>query len=170
MSRSGRNKRNDNRPKATAEDIIKYQDAWSRMMVTIWRDKIDRLNIFDTGQLRHSLMDSMSVNGDLTTITHTFIRYGIYQDRGTGREIPKDNGGNVMARNELYRIEHGLDEPRKRGPRWGGGYTSGEPRKERPWLDKSYYISNLVLRDQMVHMYGEEFCSMIVRALSPSDY
>ena len=96
MSRSGRNKRNDNRPKATAEDRIKYQDAWAKMMVDIWREKIERLHVIDTYRLHQDMNENLTTSGsEISVIQHKFMEYGIYQDCGTGHGYRKGNGGNL---------------------------------------------------------------------------
>lgn len=164
MSRSGRrNKKQSDRPKATAEDRAKYQDAWARMMVTIWREKIERLHVIDTYRLHQDMSENLTRSGsELTVIQHRFMEYGIYQDVGTGNGYRKGNGGNLDFLDESYRIEHGLDVPRKRGPRWGGGYTSGNPRKPREWFSRAYFASVMVLKEEMAYMYGEEFTGLLV--------
>lgn len=170
MSRNGRNKRNDNRPKATAEDRIKYQDAWSKMMVSIWREKIERLHVIDTYRLHQDMNESLTTSGsELTVIQHKFMEYGIYQDCGVGYGY-KDNGGNLEFLDESYRIEHGLDVPRKRGPRWGGGYTSGNPREPREWFSRAYFASIMVLKEEMAYMYGEEFTGLLVDKIEEANH
>ena len=65
MSRNGRTKKRDNRPKATAEDRIKYQDAWSKMMVDIWREKIERLHVIDTYRLHQDMNENLKIMDSL---------------------------------------------------------------------------------------------------------
>ena len=36
-------------------DLKTYSKAWYDKMVTIWRDRIDAMNILDTGELRQSV-------------------------------------------------------------------------------------------------------------------
>lgn len=155
---------NDGRPKATPEDRLKYQEAWSKMMVDIWRDKIDRLRVVDTRTLRQQITEQVTVNApDITTIQHRFMDYGIYQDCGVGRGFEihgkkyKDghvgyNKGDLELLNKDYRDERGM----------------GDSRKPREWFSRSYFVSKRVLDEQMVYMYGEEFCSMIVDAVENS--
>lgn len=91
---SGRN--NNTRPYATSEDRQKYNDAWAKMMVDIWREKIERLHVIDTYSLHQEITENVtSSGGDLNTIQHKFMEYGIYQDCGTGNGYRKDNGGNL---------------------------------------------------------------------------
>ena len=144
MSRSGRNKRNDNRPKATAEDRIKYQDAWAKMMVSIWREKIERLHVIDTYRLHQDMNESLTTSGsELSIIQHKFMEYGIYQDVGTGNGYSKGNGG------YLEFLDPANDNGRKH-------------RKPREWFSRAYFASVMVLKEEMAYMYGEEFTGLLV--------
>ena len=144
MSRSGRNKRNDNRPKATAEDRIKYQDAWAKMMVSIWREKIERLHVIDTYRLHQDMNESLTTSGsELSIIHHKFMEYGIYQDVGTGNGYSKGNGGNLEF----------LDPANDNGQKH---------RQPREWFSRAYFASVMVLKEEMAYMYGEEFTGLLV--------
>lgn len=145
--------RNDGRPKATAEDRRKYEDAWSKMMIDIWQEKIDRFRVVDTRTLRQQMTERVTENGSaMTTIQHRFMMYGIYQDCGVGRGYTHNNGGNLEFLKEEYRIEHGM----------------GEPRKPREWFSRAYFASVMVLKEQEAYMYGEEFCGLIAEAIESS--
>ena len=168
MSRSGWNKYKK-RPKATDEDRIKYQDAWAKMMIEIWREKIERLNVIDTHRLHQDMNESLVKGNDVSIIQHKFMEYGIYQDCGVGYGY-KNNGGNLEFLDESYRIEHGLDVPRKRGPRWGGGHTSGNPRQPREWFSRAYFASVMVLKEAMAYMYGEEFTGLLVDKIEEANH
>ena len=143
MSRSGRNK-NKNRPKATAADRIKYQDAWAKMMVEIWREKIERLHVIDTYRLHQDMNENLTSSGnELTIIQHKFMEYGIYQDVGTGNGYSKGNGGNLEF----------LDSANDNGQKH---------RKPREWFSRAYFASVMVLKEEMAYMYGEEFTGLLV--------
>lgn len=144
MSRSGRNRKRDNRPKATAEDRIKYQDAWAKMMVDIWREKIERLHVIDTYRLHQDMNENLTSSGnELTIIQHKFMEYGIYQDCGTGNGYSKGNGGNLEFLDPAY------DNGQKH-------------RKPREWFSRAYFASVMVLKEEMAYMYGEEFTGLLV--------
>ncbi len=150
MKRSGRN---ENRPKATAEDRRKYEEAWSKMMIDIWREKIDRLRVVDTRTLRQQMTERVTEGGSaMTTIQHRFMMYGIYQDCGVGRGYEHGNGGYLEILDDNYRIDHGL----------------GETRKPREWFSRAYFASVMVLKEQEAYMYGEEFCGLIADAIEGS--
>lgn len=146
---------NTNRPKATDEDRKKYQEAWAEMMVTIWREKIERLHVIDTYSLHQQIKDNVVTSSDsVSTIQHKFLEYGIYQDLGVGNGYSKDNGGNLEILDPVYRAEHNM----------------GEPRKPRVWFSRSYFASVMVLKEQMAYMYGEEFCGLLVDKIEEANY
>ena len=66
--------RNNNRPYATSEDRQKYHDAWAKMMVNIWKEKIERLHVIDTYKLHQEITDNVTSSGnELNTIQHKFM-------------------------------------------------------------------------------------------------
>lgn len=164
-------KTDTNRPAATDEDRRKYQEAWAEMMVTIWREKIERLHVINTYSLHHQITDNVISSTDsVSTIQHKFLEYGIYQDMGVGNGYKKGNGGNLEILDPVYREGHGLNVPRKVGPKPGGYYTSGNPRKPREWFSRPYFASIMVLKEQMAYMYGEEFCGLLVDKIEEANH
>lgn len=152
MSRSGRNRKRDNRPKATAEDRIKYQDSWAKMMVDIWREKIERLHVIDTYRLHQDMNENLTSSGnELTIIQHKFMEYGIYQDCGTGNGYSKGNGGYLGFLDPVY------DNGRKR-------------RRPREWFSRAYFASVMVLKEEMAYMYGEEFTGLLVEKIEEANW
>lgn len=148
-------KKNTNRPAATDEDRKKYQEAWAEMMVTIWREKIERLHVIDTYSLHQQIKDNVVTSSDsVSTIQHKFLEYGIYQDLGVGNGYSKDNDGNLEILDPVYRAEHNM----------------GEPRKPRVWFSRSYFASVMVLKEQMAYMYGEEFCGLLVDKIEEANH
>lgn len=148
-------KKSTNRPAATDEDRKKYQEAWAEMMVTIWREKIERLHVIDTYSLHQQIKDNVVTSSDsISTIQHKFLEYGIYQDLGVGNGYSKDNGANLEILNPVYRAEHNM----------------GEPRKPRVWFSRSYFASVMVLKEQMAYMYGEEFCGLLVDKIEEANH
>lgn len=131
----------------------RYADEWARMMVNIWRDRIAMSGAIDTGRLLNSVTDgghTVGPDGLEATFMFRFVEYGIYVDGGSGPEFSRA-GRNALGQLDILdktvRAERGLNRPRKRGPAWGGGHTSGRPRRARPWFDRSWYISRRVLAD-----------------------
>lgn len=159
---SGRN--NNTRPYATSEDRQKYNDAWAKMMVDIWREKIERLHVIDTYRLHQEITDNVtSSGGDLSTIQHKFMEYGIYQDCGTGNGYQID--GKVYKNGTVGRNKGNLDflDPALRDSRY-------EPRKPREWFSRAYFASVMVLKEQMAYMYGEEFCGLLVDKIEEANH
>lgn len=64
-----------------------YYEAWAKMMITIWLDKMMALNIRDTGALLNSLAYSVIAQsgGDVEKIVHTYLYYGRMVDMGVHR-------------------------------------------------------------------------------------
>lgn len=154
----------EKRPSSTSEDRVKYRDAWAKMMVTIWREKIERLRVIDTYKLHQEITENVTSSGsELSTIQHKFMEYGIYQDCGTGNgyringKVYKDgtigkNKGNLEFLDERYRE------------------SRYEPRKPREWFSRAYFASVMVLKEQMAYMYGEEFCGLLVDKIEEANH
>lgn len=146
----------------------KWLDEWAKMMVQIWKDKLSYWNIRRTGTLMGSFQEAVNHNGLSANILMRFLSYGIYQAYGTGREFStkeKGNHGDLRFLDPAYRREHRLDVPRKVGPKWGGYYTSGEPRQRRDWFNPKLFGSMMRLRETMARMIGEEAAAVICDAL-----
>lgn len=151
----------ENAPK-TQEELSQYEKGWCDMMVDIWHEQMSQLGTVDTGALYSSVAGFL---GD-QAISHEFLLYGIYVHRGTGREYKKDNGGDLDVLNGSYRYEHNLDTPRKKGPAWGGGYTSGEPREAKKWFSKKYIYSIHRLNEVLAASMGEQAQDLITMHLN----
>ncbi len=149
-----------------------YVEAWNKTMVNIWKERIYMLGVIHSGDLYHSVTEiEVKPDGRYYSITFKqgFADYGIWQDMGVGREIPHGNPGDAKALDPDYRERRGLNKPRKRGTKWGGGYTSGNPREKRRWFSTKYYSSYMNLRDFMAESLAGEFCGMFAN-LDAQDY
>ncbi|MBP3757176.1 MAG: hypothetical protein J6I61_07845 [Prevotella sp.] len=152
----------------TEQDIRQWERGWADMMVSIWRENILRLGIVDTRRLHDSISHSITDASGQITIAHEFMLYGIYVARGVGQGFTRGNPGDLLIMDKSYRKEHGLNKPRKRGPKWGGGYTSGKPRKKREWFAKKYLRSIYVLSEVERDLYGAAYMgtlSNVVQAI-----
>ncbi len=141
----------------------KYERGWSSMMLDIWREKIAKLNITDSGGLRESFEEVVRT-GKVTTIEHRFMMYGIYVAAGVGNGFAHGNPGDLLFMGDSYRkgkreygsrqVGAGLSEnhmlsPKfehvtvQRGPNAGkeAALTSGNKRMPRDWFFKKYYYS-----------------------------
>ena len=127
-------------------DLKTYSKAWYDKMVTIWRDRIDAMDILDTGALRGSVagkgfsMDEMGGQ-----MAFQFLQYGIFVDLGTGKGYKRGNGGDLEFLGKDYRKQHHL----------------GKVRKKRPWFSKSWYISTQVIREVYARLVGEKFVGIM---------
>lgn len=121
---------------ATGIDKLQYMDAWAKMMITIWQDKMIEKNIHDTGEMFQSFNTELHFqsNGDVGKIVHTYNYYGRMVDMGVGRGVKK-------------------------------GDVEDSGRKPKEWYGKSYYHSIKVLSEKMAELYGEEFQSIIHQTL-----
>ena len=160
----------------TAADVVEergdWVEGWNRTMVQIWQEQIYKFHIIDTSRLYRSvILTRYHADGRITSldISFAFLEYGVWQHFGVGREYKIGNPGDVKCLGEQYREEHNLDEPRKRGPKWGGGYTSGHPRAKREWFMKKYYSSVMNLKEFMASSAGKEFIGLFAN-LDASDY
>lgn len=151
-------------PIKTREKFVK---AWNDTMVKIWAERIKLLSK-DTGKLwRSPVVLKTDADGRFydITLSEQFLEYGLWQNYGTGREFAIGNPGNIQSLDPAYRKTHNLDKPRKRGPGWGGGYTSGHARQPHKWFSPKYYASVMNLRDFLAMSLGEEFKSFVCNAI-----
>lgn len=170
----------------TEQERLKWEEEWTKNMVTYWHERMDKLRVHDSGALRSSVKGVMHP-GPVTTIEHSFLQYGIYVSDGVGREFSNgytdslgrhfgsSRGGEgtwnrgqlpfLLPGGEEYREEHGLDEPKRVGPKWGGRVAGGHQRPKREWFYKKYYASRMVLNDFEAAAYGEAYQGMLTVAL-----
>lgn len=124
------------------EQRRKYVEAWNDTMLTIWREQITLLDVIDTGQLLQSLI-SLPVRADgrffEISLSQQFLEYGLWQDYGTGREVPRENKGDI-----------GREKVRER----------------RRWFSTKFYSSYLNLRDFIADSVGQEFCGLYTKAFN----
>ena len=150
----------------TEDEIRQWEEDWSKMMVKIWTENILRLGIVDTGNLMRSLTGRVVTTTDHKEMIHEFAMYGIYVARGTGRGYTPGNPGDLEFLSESYRVEQGLDKPKKVGPAWGGRVAGGKPRsKKRNWFLRKYLRSMYVLAEMERNVYGEKFMGNLSNVL-----
>lgn len=81
----------------TTPPMPEYVDRWTAKMVEIWRDRLDLLGVYHTGNLRQSVTKgNVNVNGLDADISFQFLRYGIYVDRGVGNGYTRGNGATLL--------------------------------------------------------------------------
>ena len=129
----------------TAE-LQTYSKAWYDKMVEIWRDRIDAMNILDTGALRGSVAGKgFAIDEMGGQMAFQFLQYGIFVDLGTGKGYKRGNGGELEFLGKDYRKQHNL----------------GKARKKRPWFSTSWYVSTKVIRDVYARLVGEKFVGIM---------
>lgn len=118
------------------EQRQRYVEAWNNTMISIWQEQITLLDVIDTEQLLQSPI-SLPVRADgrffEINLTQQFLEYGLWQDYGTGKEVSRDNTGDIGR---------------------------AKVRERRQWFSKKYYSSVLNLRDFMADSVGQEFCGI----------
>ena len=119
----------------------KYVLAFNDTMLKIWREQITLLGVIDTGRLLSSPL-AMPVHADgrfyEVSLSQAFLEYGLWQDFGTGKEIPRGNPGDI-GRDRI--------------------------RQPRPWFSRKYYASVMNIREFMAESIGEEFVGIVAKAL-----
>lgn len=129
-------------PDALLDERRKYISAFNDTMIRIWRDRIAKLSVVDTGALYNSLV-KISTTHDAKIISVTmqqaFNLYGLYVDYGTGSNTPVGNPGDIGRPNR---------------------------RKRRRWFSKAHYASVMNLREFFSSNLGRHAASVISDALS----
>lgn len=125
------------------EQRRKYVLAFNATMIQIWKERIQLLGVIDTGQLLSSLNGLQVVENSEGkfldfSLSQEFREYGIWQDKGVGRETYRGNDGDI-----------GRDKVRK----------------ARPWFSRKYYASLLNLRDFISDNVGLDALNIISNAL-----
>lgn len=125
------------------EQRRKYVLAFNATMIQIWKERIQLLGVIDTGQLLSSLNGLQVVENSEGkfldfSLSQEFREYGIWQDKGVGKETYRGNDGDI-----------GRDKVRK----------------ARPWFSPKYYASVLNLRDFIADNIGLEALNIISNAL-----
>ncbi len=141
----------------TIESRAKYVEAWNTTMTQIWQERILKLGVFESPRrlsrasephLYDSLRYFPVAHDDRymeLTMHFSFPEYGIFQDRGTGREKWLGNPGDI------------------------GDYTkSGRERKfrdRRPWFSVKWYASCMNIKEFMAQSVGSQFVGSVSAAL-----
>lgn len=119
----------------------KFVLAFNDTMLKIWREQMTLLGVIDTGRLLHS-PKSLPVRADGRFIelglSQSFLEYGLWQNFGTGKEIPRGNHGDIGRERK---------------------------RKKKPWFSRKYYVSVMNLRDFLSDNIAHEFVGVVAQAL-----
>lgn len=163
-------------------DIDAYNKGWADFMVTILREQIDKLKITDTGSLYQSIRELTST-GEVTTIEHRFLLYGIYVAAGVGNGFRHGNGGDLLFMGDSYRsgkrqygrrqVGAGLSGRAMLAPKYErvtvtrgenkgkeAALTSGRKREPKDFFFKKYYYSLRRLNEENARFFGELYSGM----------
>lgn len=128
------------------EERAKYVSAFNDTMIKIWKEQITLLGVIDTHRLLNSPI-SVEARADgrfsELQLSQAFLEYGIWQDYGTGKEVPRGNSGDL-----------------------------GKPkvRKERHWFSRKYFASFMNIKEFMEESLGREFCGIIADAIDAKKF
>jgi hypothetical protein len=116
--------------------------AFNDTMIKIWQEQITLLGVIDTGQLLRSPVGvRATADGKVSEVhlSQAFLEYGLWQDYGTGKEVPRGNSGDL-----------------------------GKPkvRKARHWFSRKYYMSVMNIKEFMADSLGIQFIGIVAEALS----
>lgn len=124
------------------EERAKYIGAFNSTMIDIWKEKIVDMEVMDTKSLLNSVA-ALPVRADgrfsEVVLMQTFLEYGLWQDYGVGREVPRGNPG------DIGRVK---------------------VRERRRWFSLKYYSSVMNLRDFMADSMGREFIGIMSDAFN----
>lgn len=124
----------------------KYVRAFNDTMIKIWKEQITLLHVIDTQRLlRSPIAIGMNADGKFSEVhlSQAFLEYGLWQDYGTGKEVPRGNSGDI-----------------------------GRPkvRKERHWFSRKYYMSVMNIKEFMGESLGRQFQGIISDALDQKKF
>lgn len=128
--------------KSKSEERKKYIRAFNSTMISIWKEKIAKLGAVRTGSLYSSVIPiTMKADADFldVTLAQQFNTYGIFVNYGTGREVPRGNGGDI-GRAKL--------------------------RRAKPWFSKKYFASVMNLQEFMADNLGQQSAHVVADALN----
>lgn len=119
----------------------KFVTAFNETMLKIWKDQMTLLDVIDTGALLAS-PKSLPLRADgrfmELGLSQSFLEYGLWQNFGTGKEIPRGNNGDIGRERK---------------------------RKKKPWFSRKYYASVMNLRDFLADNMAKEFVGVVAQSL-----
>lgn len=115
-------------------------DAWAKITVKIWKEKILKLKIGSTGQLMDSFIHDVigSAQGDVLKIDFAFLYYGKFVDMGVGKGVKI---GGVKENMTSRRLE---------------GKMLGNRRRAKKWYSKTFHAEVARLSEIMREKYSNQ--------------
>ena len=120
--------------------------SFNDTMIKIWQEQITLLGVIDTRHLLNSVK-ALPVRADgrffEVGLSQLFTEYGLWQDYGTGKEVPRGNSGDL-----------------------------GRPkvRQRRRWFSLKYYGSVMRLNEFLSDNLGHEMVGIIASALDDKHF
>lgn len=165
------------------EERRRYVTAFNSTMIKIWRERIALLKVIDTGALYRSVLAvGMTADGKVTqvTLSQRFNTYGIFQDYGTGREVPRGHRVSACgARNpgdiSCKRVQNGAcsDYAERSRNRCEANIGRDKVRQRRKWFSTKYYASVMKyyasvmnLKEFFADNLGRDFTGIVANALN----
>ena len=119
----------------------KFVTAFNGTMLKIWKEQMTLLDVIDTGALLAS-PKSLPLRADgrfmELGLSQSFLEYGLWQNFGTGKEIPRGKNGDIGRERK---------------------------RKKKPWFSRKYYASVMNLRDFLADNMAKEFVGVVAQSL-----
>ena len=119
----------------------KFVTAFNETMLKIWKEQMTLLDVIDTGALLAS-PQALPLRADgrflELGLSQSFLEYGLWQNFGTGKEIPRGNNGDIGRERK---------------------------RKKKPWFSRKYYASVMNLRDFLADNMAKEFVGVVAQSL-----
>lgn len=126
---------------AALREREKFVTAFNETMLKIWKEQMTLLDVIDTGALLAS-PKSLPLHADgrfmELGLSQSFLEYGLWQNFGTGKEIPRGNNGDIGRERK---------------------------RKKKPWFSRKYYASVMNLRDFLADNMAKEFVGVVAQSL-----
>ena len=126
---------------AALREREKFVTAFNETMLKIWKEQMTLLDVIDTGALLAS-PKSLPFRADgrfmELGLSQSFLEYGLWQNFGTGKEIPRGNNGDIGRERK---------------------------RKKKPWFSRKYYASVMNLRDFLADNMAKEFVGVVAQSL-----
>ena len=119
----------------------KFVTAFNETMLKIWKEQMTLLDVIDTGALLASPKSlPLRADGRLMELglSQSFLEYGLWQNFGTGKEIPRGNNGDIGRERK---------------------------RKKKPWFSRKYYASVMNLRDFLSDNMAKGFVGVVAQSL-----
>lgn len=126
---------------AALREREKFVSAFNETMLKIWKEQMTLLDVIDTGALLAS-PKSLPLRADgrfmELGLSQSFLEYGLWQNFGTDKEIPRGNNGDIGRERK---------------------------RKKKPWFSRKYYASVMNLRDFLADNMAKEFVGVVAQSL-----